>query len=94
MPKQKTHSLATAFTHLHTEREITQFLKDLLTFEELAEFERRFAIAQLLWSGEMTYREIAKKLSVSTTTVSRVARFLEKEPHQGYKAVLGKLQPK
>lgn len=94
MPKQKIHTLASALTLLEKEADAKRFLKDLLTLEEINEFEKRFTIAQLLWDGAMTYREIAKELSVSTTTVSRVARFLEKEPHQGYKHVLEKLNPK
>lgn len=88
------HTLAEALTILESSNEAKRFLKDLLTIDELEEFEKRWAIAQLLWSTELTYREIAEKLSTSTTTVSRVARFLEKEPYHGYKAVLSKLEPK
>lgn len=92
--KKKYLSLAEAFSNLNTTDEVQRFLKDLLTIDEYEEFEKRWAIAQTLWADELTYRQIAKELDTSTTTVSRVARFLEKEPHQGYKKVLTKLSSK
>lgn len=94
MAAKQYHSLAKALTALTSEEEAKRFLRDLLTLSEIDEFEKRFAIAQLLWSTDLSYLEIAKKIGTSTTTVTRVARFLEKEPYKGYQAVLNRLEPK
>lgn len=93
MSKQ-THDLLVAFSQLENEAEVKNFLKDLLTPAEIDEFSTRFQIAKLLWTTQMSYAEIADQLHTSTTTVTRVARFLNKEPYKGYKTVLTKLYPK
>jgi len=43
-----------------------------------------------IWSGagELSYRDINARTGVSTTTIGRVARFLNEEPHKGYRSVL------
>ena len=41
--------------------------------------------------GEMSYREIAAKLNASTTTITRVARFLTNEPYKGYQKILKRI---
>lgn len=79
------------FTLLKTPAEAEKFLRDLLTPEEIEEFAKRFAIAQLLWGKKDSYVAIAKKVGTSTTTVTRVARFLWKEPHKGYQVMLRRL---
>lgn len=89
-----TRDLLAAFSQLKNETELKNFLKDLLTPAEAAEFETRFQIATLLWTTELSYAAIAKQLNTSTTTVTRVARFLHKESHRGYKTVLNRLYPK
>ena len=55
---------------------------------EIEAMEERWEVAKLLFKGKLTYREIASKLSTSTATVTRVARFLFKESNQGYINVL------
>lgn len=40
---------------------------------------------------ENNYRDIAAMTGASTTTVARVARFLNQENYQGYKLVLGRM---
>ena len=40
---------------------------------------------------EMSYREIAAKLNASTTTITRVARFLTNEPYKGYQKILKRI---
>ena len=49
-------------------------------------------IAQLLDAGDLSYREIAEAAGASTTTVTRVARFLREMPYQGYRRVLDRLR--
>jgi len=67
--------LAKAFLKLKTEQESLNFLRDILTIKELEEFANRLEMARLLKQG-MSYKVIAKKLKVSTTTVTRTAHWL------------------
>ena len=76
---------------LKNEKEVNEFLKDLCTPSELKAFEERWSVAQLLYKGEMSYREIASELKTSTTTVTRVARFLLNEPNNGYQKILKRI---
>lgn len=73
---EKEKYLAEAFTKLKTEQDVLNFLRDLLTPSELEEFANRLQIAKLLMQEKMSYTEIAKKISVSTTTVTRVAQWV------------------
>ena len=52
--------------------------------------QERWEVAQLLYEGNSTYRDIASKLNTSTATVTRVARFLFKESNKGYLSLLKK----
>jgi TrpR-related protein YerC/YecD len=76
---------------LKNKKEVNEFLKDLCTPSELKAFEERWSVAQLLYKGEMSYREIASELKTSTTTVTRVARFLLNEPNNGYQKILKRI---
>ncbi len=67
--------LVKAFLKLKTEQEVANFLRDLLTIKEIEEFANRLEMARLLKQG-MSYKRIAEKLKVSTTTVTRVAHWL------------------
>lgn len=82
--------LAAAFALLRNPDEITKFLYDLCTPGELKDLAERLAIARLLDQGGLSYRDISAQTGASTTTVGRVARFLQHEPHQGYRLVLGR----
>ena len=64
--------------------------QDLCTPKEIESLIERWEVAKLLSSKKYTYREIANKLGASTTTVTRVARFLFSETNNGYKSVLKK----
>ena len=77
---------------LKNKNEVSDFLKDLCTPAELKALEERWAVAQLLYEDKLSYREIAAKLKTSTTTVTRVARFLSSEPYQGYKRILKRIK--
>ena len=69
------------FLLLQNKNEVDDFLKDLCTPAELKALEERWTVAQLLYEDNLSYREIAAKLKTSTTTVTRVARFLSSEPY-------------
>ena len=84
-------TLSEIFLLLKNKNEVDDFLKDLCTPAELKALEERWAVAKLLYEDNLSYREIAAKLKTSTTTVTRVARFLSSEPYQGYKRILKRI---
>ena len=84
-------NLNEALLMLKNKNEVDGFLKDLCTPAELKALEERWSVAQLLYEDNLSYREIAGKLKTSTTTVTRVARFLSNEPYQGYKKLLERI---
>ena len=77
---------------LKNKNEVNDFLKDLCTPAELKALEERWSVAQLLYKDTLSYRDIATRLETSTTTVTRVARFLSNEPYQGYKKILKRIK--
>jgi TrpR-related protein YerC/YecD len=87
-------SLLAAFSTFQNTEELERFLVDLCTPAELRALKARWQVAQLLDAGEMSYRDISEKTGASTTTVGRVARFLNEEPHQGYRLALDRLGDK
>lgn len=89
---QRFSQLCKAILSLKSEDEVRRFLIDLCTPGEMKDFGERFLIARLLYKEKLSYREISALTGASTTTVGRVARFLEQEPHKGYKAVLEKVK--
>ena len=84
-------NLNEALLLLKNKNEVNDFLKDLCTPAELKALEERWSVAQLLYEDNLSYRDIATKLETSTTTVTRVARFLSNEPYQGYKKILKRI---
>jgi TrpR-related protein YerC/YecD len=85
-------ALCEALQTLNTPAETRRFLLDLTTPGELNAIAERWRVACLLDEGGKSYREISAGTGVSTTTVTRVARFLAQEPHQGYRLVLDRLK--
>ena len=83
--------LCSAIMSLKSEDEANAFLRDLCTPGELQAVAERWRIARMLDAGGMSYREIARAIGASTTTVARVARFLRDEPWHGYRLVLDRL---
>ncbi len=90
-PTKEDKELAQAFEKLKNEKEVIGFLRDLLTPAEIEEFSKRFQIAKLLWTTNLSYLDIATKLDTSTTTVTRVGQWLYKEKWQGYSTVLERM---
>ena len=84
-------NLNEALLLLKDNKEVSEFLNDLCTPAELKAMNERWAVAQLLYKDEMSYREIASKLHASTTTITRVARFLTNEPYKGYQKILKRI---
>ena len=88
----KTDDLFKAILSLENEKEAEAFFRDLCTIDEIKSMSERWEIAKLVYKG-LPYRKISDKLNVSTTTVSRVALWLN-NGEGGYKAVLDKLNNK
>lgn len=80
-----------AILKIRSKEEAANFFRDLLTLPELAEFANRWQIVKLLVYGD-SYVKISKKLKVSTTTVARVAHWLNNGTG-GYKALASRLFP-
>ena len=86
--------LCAAFLQLKNEQECKSFLIDLCTPAEIKALSERWVIARLLDEGDASYRDISATTGASTTTVGRVARFLEKEPFHGYRMILERMKKK
>lgn len=86
---KKTTNLFTAILLLKSVKEAEAFFRDLCTIDEIKDMADRFEIAGLL-DNQIAYRDIAKKLSTSTTTVSRVATWLN-NGMGGYRLALDRL---
>ncbi len=92
MKPEDSEALAQALLGLQNLDEVKAFLNDLCTPSEMRAFAERFKVARLLDEGQLSYREISERTGASTTTVTRVARFLREMPHQGYRLVLDRLK--
>lgn len=92
MVMKKTLPVTHALLSLKDSSEMRKFLRDILTPAEMNAVEERWQIAQMLYAKDLSYREIASSLGASVTTVTRVARFLNHEPYQGYKTALARLE--
>ena len=85
-------SLYEAFLKLDNPDDVKNFLIDLCTPRELKALHERWDVCQLLNDGNLSYQKISEITGSSTTTISRVSRFLNDEPYSGYRKLLDKLQ--
>lgn len=85
-----TDKLFNALLSLQSEDEVRNFLRDLLTPQEIVEFGNRFKVAQMLSDG-LPYSEIEKQTGMSSTTIARVSKFLNGK-FGGYQMVLNRLK--
>lgn len=79
-------SLCGSLKSCKTEEELANFLRDIGTLSELQAWGERLEVAKLLSQG-LSYRQVAAQTGASTTTVTRVAHFLE-NGEGGYREVL------
>jgi len=89
MEKWKTAQLkrlSEVLTRFKKNEDTLAFLRDLLTLDELEEISRRWQAVELLDNG-LSYRAIAEKTGLSTTTVTRIAYWLE-HGEGGYREAL------
>lgn len=92
MTESPLKDLAVAMAGLESPEEAEAFLKDLCTPTELRAISERWHVARLLARGDKTYRQIHDETGVSTTTITRVARFLNAEENRGYRAMIDRLE--
>lgn len=78
--------LVSALRSCRTDEDMASFLRDIGTLSELQSWSERLEVARLIAQG-MSYRAIAQATGASTTTVTRVAHFLE-NGEGGYRSVL------
>lgn len=86
------HSLWWLIANLQKEEEVAKFLDEFLTKTEKVMFAKRLAIVLMLEKG-YSYYDIRDTLKVSTSTVQRIAQWLEKRG-EGYQLALNKLARK
>jgi TrpR-related protein YerC/YecD len=79
-------SLVAALRSRRSDEDIENFLRDIATLSELQALSERLEVARLIAQG-LSYRQVAAKTGASTTTVTRVASFLE-NGEGGYRDVL------
>ena len=84
----KIKRLAKALCSVTQEKDMLSFMRDLCTIEEMGEMGNRWEAVQILGQGK-SYREIASKTGMSTTTVTRIAHWL-KHGEGGYSTALKK----
>ncbi len=75
---------------LKSPKEAARFFRDLCTIEELEEMGKRWQAAKLIEKNK-PYRQIAKITGLSTTTIARVAYWLN-HGEGGYRLVLGRVR--
>lgn len=91
-PDRNMQNLIKAMSTMKTEVELSDFLRDLMTVKELKDISQRWQIVLML-EKKVPYLEIAKQVGVSTTTVTRVALWLN-HGQNGYRTALSRLASK
>lgn len=89
------HHLRTLFEAIaliETNEEAEKFITDLCTPQEIKSLSERWKVCQLLNNEDLSYRQINQITGASTTTICRIARFLNTEPYKGYKNLLEKIR--
>lgn len=86
---KKTENLIKAILALQDTKEAKSFLRDLMTESEIIEFGNRWQAAQMLYN-DVSYVEIEKETGLSSRTIARVAKWLNKGK-DGYKLMLQRM---
>ena len=68
--------LVATFRKLKSSKDLSLFIDDLLTEEEILDLAQRVKIAKLIIDGK-TYDEIAEKVKTSTSTVSKIGQIIK-----------------
>jgi len=87
--EQKLNDLWKAILKLERTSECAKFFRDLCTLEELRAMSERWQAVQKIAQNQ-PYRRIANDIGISTTTVARVAQWLN-HGEGGYRLILKRL---
>ncbi|MEK7534308.1 MAG: YerC/YecD family TrpR-related protein [Patescibacteria group bacterium] len=68
--------LVNTLRKLKSSKDLSDFVDDLLTEEEILDLAQRIKIAKLILDGK-TYDEIAEKVKTSTSTVSKIGQVIK-----------------
>ncbi len=79
--------LVATLRKLRSSKDLSTFIDDLLTEEEILDLAQRIKIAKLILDGK-TYDEISEKVNTSTATVSKIGQII-KYGKGGLQKVLG-----
>ena len=85
-----TKRLLHAILSLETEDEVSAFLEDVCTINEIVDMAQRFDTALLLDAG-FNYQQIGERVGISTATISRVSRCLNYGAG-GYRTVIDRVK--
>lgn len=83
---EKTENLMRAVLALRNIKEAKKYFRDLMTERELVELGNRWKAAQMLYEN-ISYVEIEKETGLSSRTIARVAKWLDRGK-DGYKLML------
>ncbi len=86
MKSEETDRLFDAILSLKDKEECYRFFDDLCTYGEILAMTQRFQVADELYQGS-TFSNISSKISVSSTTITRVNKCLNYGAN-GYRTVL------
>ena len=86
---KKARDLFQAILSLKTPKECALFFRDLMTEEEIGELKERWQTVLYL-SKNLPYRDISKLTGLSTTTVTRIAKWYNGELG-GYRMVIKRM---
>jgi TrpR-related protein YerC/YecD len=86
---QKTEDLLKTTIALKTLDEAKRFFRDLMTGQELIEFGNRWQAAKML-SKNIAYTKIEKEIGLSSATIARVSKWLNKGM-DGYKLAINRI---
>ncbi len=87
---KKTRDLLAVVLSLKNKDEAKRFLRDLLTESEIKEFANRWLATRML-NEEISYTNIQEKTGLSTTTIARISKWLQKGKG-GYRLVLNRMK--
>ena len=85
---QESKELFKSITRLKTEKETRNFLRDLLTEQEIIEFSNRWKAAKML-DEKISYTKISEATGLSSRTVARISKWLN-SGMGGYKKMIKK----
>ncbi len=86
---KKINELANVILSIKNKATLLNFLRDIATIEEIESLAGRWEAAKLIHKG-VSYRDIAQKTGLSTTTITRIAYWI-KHGEGGYREMLKNL---